>query len=151
MLRLVLAALTVTALGCNQDNLNAPCSLRYGDGGMITEREARELTNRNNDFVQLGNTDCDSLICVRDTSFKPDMMVADTDQALGYCSKECITVGNVCETAKPEEDQPNSSKRLTCKQLLLNEAVLADPQVRASLGVSTSLFCSRSARLDAGS
>ncbi len=143
-----LLGVALSALGCQQNDLNRPCNLRFSDGGAIPERLAREYTLNNKDFVAVGATDCDSLICVRDSSYRST--AADDQDAQGYCSRECITPGNVCETEKPENDQPNSPNRLTCKELLLSEIILADPIVRAQLGVSGSLFCSRSGRLDGG-
>ncbi len=123
-------------------NRNCKFGINKEDGGFITEQKARELSLNNKDFVGLGSTDCDSQICVRDGKYVARPDIKDTDRAEGYCTDQC-SVGQKCESEDPQLDKAEAT-RLTCRNLLLSEEVLADPAISTLLGgLKTSFFCAR--------
>lgn len=140
-----------SASSCVKSTLNNPCQLKFADGGAIPESFAKELTLKDKDFISVGAVDCDSLFCVRDSAFvNTSPLLPDGGQdAFGYCTEECLKPGDVCSTGVPDDDREGATKQLKCRSLLLNEELLANPEVRKSLpGITTSLFCART--VDAG-
>ncbi|RKH44244.1 adventurous gliding motility lipoprotein CglC [Corallococcus llansteffanensis] len=74
------------------------------------------------DFISFGALDCEDLVCVRDdASPRSDN---PNDEALGYCSKECVegtTTG--CEVTRDDAAE-GIKERMTCRPLLLDQATL---------------------------
>ncbi len=151
MPRLVLCIVVAASFACSETNdLNRTCRFAVNaDGGFVNEKQARELTLKNKDFVGLGATDCESQVCVRDSKFKPRDDIKDSDRAEGYCTKQC-ELGQACESETRALDQ-NSETKLNCRSLLLSAEVLADPAVRNLVGgLTTSFFCARGQAPDGG-
>src|SRR5205823_1416087 len=97
------------------------CTLLKRDGTVLKESD---LSGR--DAISFGATQCDDLVCVRDSSFPPTTPDAP---AQGFCSHSCASTSS-CVSA--------SELRLSCRDLLLDDAALGQTE----LGNSKSpLFC----------
>ncbi len=93
------------------------------DGGtaFITEGEIQA----GKDFISFGATECEDLVCVRDSTTERPANAKDTDPANGYCSKPCAQGSTrSCPAADPAHDK-NAALRLTCRPLLLDTETLA--------------------------
>ncbi len=160
---LIVLAVVAVAAGCKPPtDLGQQCRLvkKNPDGGralIIQENEIKTAANK--DFVSFGSTDCENLVCVRDSAFVADagMLLADgglpdrDGGALGYCSNSC-EVGSVCGAADPADDN-DSRRRLNCRALLLDTVTLQQlcKQGKCLQGNLTSpYFCARGAIPDAG-
>ena len=94
--------------GCSaSSDIGAECALvkRDVDGGrlFVTNREVG--TGAAKDFVSIGSTECDDLICVRDSDWAPpDGGGMDPNEtARGYCSRNCLW-GDPCPSSSPKLD-----------------------------------------------
>lgn len=123
--------------GCKPaTDLNTPCRLvkRNPDGGSplpVPERDVVARIDANKDFLSFGTVECEDLVCVRDTGFRPPLTDGGTDggavdldaPAFGYCSRACAQ-GSTCPSQDPSMD--NGPNRLRCRALLLDAETLAD-------------------------
>jgi hypothetical protein len=80
------------ASSCQKNDLNTPCRLAKAnpDGGVplaIKESELRNATVKK-EFVSFGASECEELVCVRDSLFTSD--AGDDSSAMGYCSRPCV-------------------------------------------------------------
>jgi hypothetical protein len=128
-LRLAVIAALLMLGGCAvKTDLGSPCFLVRGvDGGAgqpkISVRLHESDIRPNKDFISFGATECEDLVCVRDSTFP--VGANPTDEAQGYCSRPCIQTSTVGCPSQNEADDKIPSKRLTCRPLLLDEATLA--------------------------
>ena len=107
----------------------------------------------NRDFISFGATECEDLVCVRDSSFRRPSNATDDSQATGYCSRPCVpnsTLG--CIAADDADNKEGAANKLSCRALLLDETTLAvikttDPATftRYFGGTTSTYFCARSA------
>jgi hypothetical protein len=105
----------------------------------------------NKDFISFGATECEDLVCVRDSSFTRPTNSTDDSQAVGYCSRPCIPTSTLtCVAASAADNENSSPNKLTCRALLLDEATLAaiktqDPATftRYFGGTTSTYFCAR--------
>ncbi len=150
----------LAVVGCRASNqLGEECAMvkRDSDGGRLYVTNGEIKVGAMKDFVSFGSTDCDDLICVRDSDYAaPDGGALNPNEpAKGYCSKSCINESS-CANAELDAD-PRS--RLKCRPLLLDAETLrqlcngsdADrARCKSSLGSITSPdFCARGG-FDAG-
>lgn len=157
---LVLALSSSSLVACVvSTDLNVTCALkkraRSADGG-FTDMRVPVLYSEisaNRDFIALGATDCEDLVCVRDSQADP---VTDMSApAMGYCSRPC-TPGN--DNPCPSQDSSldkNPKTKLSCRALLLSDDTLSmacsDPVRCAELGGTRSpYYCARGTTVDAG-
>lgn len=147
-MRVILILLAV--VGCRASSqLGEDCAMVKRDpnvdGGRLYVTNGELKAGASKDFISFGSTDCDDLICVRDSFYAP----ADggglnpNETARGYCSRSCIA-GTPCVS---------SAGRMQCRPLLLDEETLralcngseADrAKCKAYLGSSSSPdFCAR--------
>ncbi len=94
------------------------------DGGRLFITNGELQGGPRKDFVSFGSTDCEDLICVRDSDFAaPDGGALNPKEvATGYCSRNCL-VGAACPSSTAELDG-NPRTRLTCRPLLLDTETL---------------------------
>ena len=131
------------------------------DGGRLPIQNRDIKVGANKDFISFGSTDCENLVCVRDSAFPvPDGGLDPDANALGYCSNRCIS-GDPCPSGNPDDDN-DARRRLTCRPLLLDVESLrllcngsAEDKARckANFGNTTTPdFCARggSSATDAG-
>lgn len=157
---LALIALAASAFaGCRvPSDLGVDCRLVRKDPSDSTGKKFLYLTEGdikpNKDYLSFGSVECEDLVCVRDAAYtRPN--AAATDQALGYCSRNCVQ-GTTCPAAN-EADDKDPVKRLNCRPLLLDEVTLAaicqaEPQkCTDKIGnTKTPYFCARGSLADAG-
>ncbi len=159
--RTILLALTACVFAACQSktDLGKPCTLIRRDPADSTGKHSIPLKNSEirpgRDFISFGSTECDDLVCVRDSA---QAVTADAGaDALGYCSQSCVQTSTVgCPAADPADDS-DPIKRLSCRALLLDETTLAaicqsDPTTcQKYFGDTKSpYFCARGAKPDAG-
>lgn len=138
------AALALTFAACKPaTDLNTTCTLvkRNPDGGAplpILERDVRDMSGANKDFIAVGSVQCEDLICVRDAKFTSDAGLDDPAQ--GYCSRQCAQ-GSSCPSYDEKLDR--GSTALSCRPLLLSAETLALLKDEFP-GVRDPYFCARS-------
>ncbi|WP_257458696.1 adventurous gliding motility lipoprotein CglC [Archangium lipolyticum] len=80
------------------------------------------------DFISFGMTECEDLVCVRDTSYS-EPPEAD-GLARGYCSKSCQVDATQNDCVVNASDAEASVKdRMVCRALLLDEEAMTDMRV----------------------
>jgi hypothetical protein len=145
-----LLGLIVLLAACRiSTDLGTLCNMvkRNPDGGQgsVPIREA-ELPDGGKDFVAFGATECEDLVCVRDSNVPKTGTPGAI--ATGYCSRAC-SPGNSCPAANSADDN-NPNRKLTCRPLILDEQTLStlcsnDPaKCNQYFGGTTSpYFCAR--------
>ena len=145
---LLAAALPVAACRVTTD-LGRSCQLvkKNPDGGSALPILEGDLPGANKDFISFGATECEDLVCVRD-SYAPRTGVATTAVS-GYCSRSCVPNSSIGCPAANSSDDRDPAKRLGCRALLLDEQTLGaicatDPSTCQQLGDTRSpYFCAR--------
>ena len=118
-----LLTLALMTWGCAAPDLNQPCMLIKGDGGTVTEREAREAMLTGKVFISFGTPQCGSRVCVRDAT--AERGATDDTVAMGYCSGQC--------SGDLECGSKNASHQLSCSLVVTPEvAQLTDQQQRST-------------------
>lgn len=159
-----IALILLAVAGCRASSqLGEECAMvkRGGDGGRLFITNSEIKAGAMKDFISFGSTDCDDLVCVRDSDYAPPDGGAlnPNEVAKGYCSKSCI-VSDPCLSASAELDA-NPRTRLTCRPLVLDAETLRGlcngsqedrARCRASFGdITAPEFCARGgATVDAG-
>jgi hypothetical protein len=80
------------------------------------------------DFISFGMTECEDLICVRDTSYAEPP--EEDGLARGYCSKACVTdsLQNDC-LVNASDAEASVKDRMVCRALLLDQQAMDDMRV----------------------
>ncbi|MBS1150976.1 MAG: gliding motility protein, partial [Myxococcaceae bacterium] len=117
----------VAVVGCRAaSQLGEECAMvkRDVDGGRLFLTNGEIKVGAGKDFLSFGSTDCDDLICVRDSDHAPSDggPLNPNETARGYCSKSCL-IGNACPSASAKLDG-DPRTRLTCRPLLLDAETL---------------------------
>jgi hypothetical protein len=166
---LAVAVLGTTELGCKKLNdLGSYCILvrrdpadtNPSDGISSIPVRQGELpqttgpTSSQRDYISFGSTECEDLVCVRDSSFseanESGLPVGPNFPAYGTCSSACSPSAQAgCQSADPAIDK-DPRTHLSCRQLVLDDATLAhlretDPVLyQQYFGTNTSpYFCAR--------
>ncbi len=170
VLGFLVAILTVaTDLGCARVNdLGIYCILVRRDPAdtdptdgissvAVTQGELPNVsgsTSSQRDYISFGSTECEDLVCVRDSTFaeanEEGLSSGTNFPAYGVCSTACSPSNQeTCKAADRALDE-NPATHLSCRRLVLDEETLArireaDPARYEQLfGTNTSpYFCAR--------
>ena len=160
LLRSVSVLFVCSLFACETSDLNKRCTLVKGDGKggppiPILKSDPIIKNSANKDFLSFGAAQCENYVCVRDSSFPPE--IDDGGYAEGYCSRDCVVNSSIgCGSYDGSLDKGDT--KLSCRALILDEATLAavkaaDPQkYQQVFGMTTSpFFCARGGQVaDAG-
>jgi hypothetical protein len=72
-----------------------------------------EMSDASQDYLSLGVSECDDLVCVRTANSK-----GNNGEGYGYCSKSCI------DSTDCEYDYEGNKSGFGCQQLLLSESYM---------------------------
>ena len=166
---LLIAASLVTEVGCKQTNdlgtycvlvRRDPADTDPSDGISSIPVKQSEIptvsgdSTDSRDYISFGSTECEDLVCVRDSAFaeasEPGLPVGADQPAYGVCSTACsVDVQSTCTAADSSIDK-TARTHLTCRRLVLDDATLArlrqtDPVTyQEYFGTNTSpYFCAR--------
>ena len=131
----ILSIVLLAAAGC-QDSTDlgkAPCNLvKKGTDGGPENVTVGELT-AGKDFLSFGAVDCEDLVCVLDRQGVDSVLSQATSNpavlnnpALGYCSRACAQGSSTTCTPQFENQQNNPALRMSCQQLVLDAATIAE-------------------------
>ncbi len=126
--------------------LNTRCQLpRRSDGGtaFLTEGQVQESTQSNKDFIAFGAVDCESFICVRDSTFPKGADLSAP--AEGYCSNACQDETSQCPSDNSVSTfDKDPAKAMRCRALLLDKETLAAlPPGTLPIAGGQPFFCAR--------
>ena len=106
-------------------DLGTPCFLVKAnpDGGTTAVRlREGDLPDAGKDFIAFGATECEDLVCVRDSNYPRN---SDPNaNATGYCSRACVPTSGACPAANSSDDN-DPNKKLNCRALLLDDQTIA--------------------------
>lgn len=77
-----------------------------------------EMSDASQDYVSLGVSECDDLVCVRTTGSNS----GEKGEGYGYCTKSCI------DSADCEYDYEGNKNAFGCQQLLLSDSYMQQLQ-----------------------
>ena len=128
-----LAVLVLVGCQDSTDLGKTPCNLvkKGADGGpegvIVAELSAGK------DFLSFGAVQCEDLVCVLDkqgvgavlaqAASNPAVL---SNPALGYCSRACAQGSSTTCTPQFENQQNDPSLAMSCQQLLLDQATIAE-------------------------
>jgi hypothetical protein len=118
----LVAAVAVSALGCQSPDVGQPCTLRWGTDPSVAKPTAADLAaNGGSDFFESGNLACEGLVCIVSPAAS-GTKYGSTTPGEGYCSKPCLT----------DQDCYDSKTELVCRQMVLDKVFLEqlDAQTR---------------------
>src|SRR5688500_10444270 len=100
-----IALIVLVVIGCRAaSQLGEECAMVKRDpnvdGGRLYVTNAELKPGAMRDVISFGSTDCDDLICVRDSEYaSPDGGAPNQDEtAKGYCSRNCV-IGTACPSS----------------------------------------------------
>jgi len=106
---LVVAALA--ASGCQSPDVGSRCDIAWG----LANVPAPEPGNVLGDYLETGNTTCDSLVCIVSPIASGEYASCTADGMCGYCSKPCVS----------DADCYKSETGLVCRQMVLDPEFIA--------------------------
>jgi hypothetical protein len=132
----ILLSAALLATGCTvTTDLGKQCTLKKtvvtrDTNGTITEKKVVDILQSElgpgQDYIAFGVTECEDLICVRDTQApllpdNPD----NPPKALGYCSRACIEGADASACEVTDSSVAGELKsRMSCRSLILDTATL---------------------------